>query len=352
MKAGVLHAKNDIRYEEYEKPICGNTDVLVNVKAVGICGSDLPRVLGDGAHFYPVVLGHEFSGVVCDIGDEVTTIKVGEKVSGAPLLPCHTCIDCQKGNHAQCKNYSFIGSRQQGAFAEYVAIPEINAVKFDDMVSFEQGALFEPSTVGLHGILAVDFKGGGDVAVLGGGTIGMFTVQWARIYGAKRVFVFDIDEDRLSLMKKIGVDEVINTGDKYFMQKAMDMTNGRGFSYVFETAGLNITMNMAFELAANKAGVCFIGTAHNDLHFDYKLFEKVNRKEFTLTGSWMSYSAPYPGIEWEMTAKCFKDGRLIYIDEMIYKKFPMSKIKDAFALYEKPGQVKGKILLTNIGSVE
>jgi L-iditol 2-dehydrogenase len=347
MKAGVLHAKNDMRYEEYPMPELKYGEVLIKIMACGICGSDLPRVLGDGAHFYPVVLGHEFSGLVEAVGEGVTKIKVGDKVAPAPLLPCHKCEDCAKGNHSQCKNYSFIGSRQQGAFAQYVTVPERNTVKFDDSISFEQGALFEPSTVGLHGLYCADFQGGEDVAVLGGGTIGMFTAQWARRLGAKRVFVFDIDDDRLDLMKKLGVDEVINTSEEDFMQKAMGATNGKGFGYVFETAGLNITMSMAFELAANKANVCFIGTSHRDLSFDAKLFEKMNRKEFTLTGSWMSYSAPYPGKEWEMTSQCFADGRLKYVDEMIFKKMPMSKIADAFSMYETPGMVKGKILLIN-----
>lgn len=347
MKAGVLHAKQDIRFEEYEKPVIKDNEVLVKVKASGICGSDLPRVLGDGAHFFPIVLGHEFSGIVEEVGEGVTTLNVGDHVAGAPLLPCLDCDDCIMGNYSQCKNYSFVGSRQQGAFSEYVALPERNAVKFDSSLSFEQGALFEPSTVGLHGVLCANYKAGEDVAVLGGGTIGMFTMQWARILGAKRVFVFDIDDDRLELMKELGADEVINTSHEGFMEKALEMTNGKGFGYVFETAGLNITMNMSFELAANKAGVCFIGTSHKDLHFDAKLFEKMNRKEFTLTGSWMSYSAPYPGMEWEMTAQCFADGRLKYTDKMIYKKMPMSDIAEAFDMYKVPGKVKGKILLMN-----
>ncbi len=125
-------------------------------------------------------------------------------MSGAPLKPCMNCSNCQKGNYSLCKNYSFIGSREQGAFAEYVVIPEANAVVFDKSIPYEQGALFEPSTVGLHGVLINDYKGGYDVAILGCGNIGQFTAQWSRILGAKRVVVFDIDNDRLALAKKNG----------------------------------------------------------------------------------------------------------------------------------------------------
>ena len=110
MKAAVLHGQDDIRIEEVDMPRIGHDEVLVRVKATGVCGSDIPRVLGTGAHFYPIVLGHEFSGEVVEIGDNVTNVQVGDKVAGAPLVPCHKCIDCLRGHYSQCKHYSFIGS--------------------------------------------------------------------------------------------------------------------------------------------------------------------------------------------------------------------------------------------------
>ena len=142
MKAGVVHGKNDIRWEEIKKPEAGPGKVLVKVKYTGICGSDIPRVNGDACHFFPNVLGHEFSGVVEEIGEGVTALKPGDRVAGAPLVPCMQCEDCQKGNYSLCRRYSFIGSREFGSFAEYVAVPEKNAVKFGEEVSFEQGAFF------------------------------------------------------------------------------------------------------------------------------------------------------------------------------------------------------------------
>jgi L-iditol 2-dehydrogenase len=347
MKAAVLYAKNDIRYDDFETPVVRPGTIKVKVKMTGICGSDVPRVLGDAAHYFPNVLGHEFAGEVVQLGEGVTSVKLGDKVSGAPLVPCMECDDCQKGNYALCKSYSFIGSREQGSFAQYVVIPERNAVVFDNSLSYEQGALFEPSTVALHGVLCNDFRGGGDVAVLGGGNIGLFAAQWAKILGAKRVVVFDIDNDRLALAKKFGIDETINTMEEGFMDKALDIVGKKGFEFVFETAGVIPTMHMAFELAGNKSNVCFIGTPHKDLCFTPKQWENMNRKEFKLTGSWMSYSAPYPGKEWSMTAHYFANGQLKYDEAMIFKKFPMSEVAQAFKLYEDPRQVKGKILLVN-----
>ncbi len=345
MKAGVVYGKNDIRYDEIDKPQVKPGTVLIQVKYTGICGSDVPRVNGDACHFFPNVLGHEFSGVVEEIGEGVESLKPGDRVAGVPLVPCMQCEDCQKGNYSLCKHYSFIGSRQFGSFAEYVVVPEKNAVKFSQDVSFEKGAFFEPATVALHGLERTGYQGGHTVAILGGGTIGLLTMQWAKIFGASKVVVFDILEERLDLARRLGAHEGINTLEKDFMDKAMEMTGGRGFDYVYETAGNTITMKMAFELAANKAGVCFIGTPTKDLTFSVKEWENLNRKEFHLTGSWMSYSAPFPGHEWELTAHYFATGELKFDESFIFRKIPLSQIATAFEMYKTPGMVKGKILI-------
>lgn len=345
MKAGVVHAREDIRYEEIEKPIPKEGQVLIKVKYTGICGSDVPRVNGDACHFFPNVLGHEFSGTVEQIGEKVTSVKPGDRVAGVPLVPCMQCEDCQKGNYSLCKHYRFIGSREFGSFAEYVVVPEKNAVKFSEEVSFEQGAFFEPATVALHGLQRLDYKGGKRVAILGGGTIGMFVMQWAKIFGAKELVVFDIAEERLDLGKRLGATHGINTLNENFMHEAMELTEQKGFDYVFETAGNTITMKMAFELAANKAQVCFVGTPTRELSFTVKEWENMNRKEFTLTGSWMSYSAPFPGQEWELVAHYFKTGELRFDDSFIFRKMALSEIAQAFEMYKTPGTVKGKILI-------
>ncbi len=347
MKAAVVVENEKVEYMEVEEPAVKPGWVKIKVMYSGICGSDVPRVLYHGVHFYPIVLGHEFSGDVVEIGEGVTKVKVGDRVSGAPLIPCMKCDDCQKGNFSLCKHYSFIGSRENGANADYVVIPEQNAVPFDPSIPYEQGAMFEPSTVALHGLLQNDYQGGQDVAILGGGTIGMFTMQWAKIFGSHKVVVFDISEERLALAKRLGADEVINTTTENYMEEAMAVTGGKGYGYVFETAGQAPTMHMAFRLAANKAHVCFIGTPHVDLTFTPSEWENMNRKEFKLTGSWMSYSAPFPGKEWELTAHYFATGQLKFDPSFIYKKVPMKDANEAFQWFKTPGLVQGKVLLSN-----
>ena len=336
MKAAVLYANEDIRLGDCEAPELDADSIIIKVKAAGICGSDVPRVLYNAARYYPIVLGHEFAGEVAGVGANVRGFKAGERVAGAPLLPCMNCADCQQGWYALCKFYDFIGSRRQGAFAEYLKLPAANAVRFDDGISYEQGALFEPSTVALHGLRVNNYEGGKRVAVLGGGTIGVFAVQWAKIFGAASVTAFDISDERLELCGKMGADYVAN-------MRSGELPEG-GYDYIFETAGVGETMRLAFEIAANKAHICFIGTPTRDLTFTPELFENMNRKEFRLTGSWMSYSAPFPGEEWQLTAHYFKTGQLKFSDELIFRKFGLGECGEAFSLYKTPGQVKGKIL--------
>ena len=347
MKAAVLHGNRDLRYEEWETPVCGPDDVKVRVRATGICGSDVPRVLHNEAHFYPIVLGHEFSGDVVEVGSNVTTLQIGDTVSGAPLLPCMKCSDCQQGNYSLCRHYSFIGSRKQGSFADYVVMPQQNAVKYNPSIPYEQAAMFEPSTVALHGVLQGNYRGGGNVAVVGCGTIGIFTAQWARIFGARQLVVFDVDDSRLQLAKRMGADETINTREENWRERAMELTDGAGYDHVFETAGNPVTDLMCFELAGNKSHVTFIGTPHTNLTFTPRQWENTNRKEFYLTGSWMSYSAPFPGKEWQLTAHYFGTGELRFDPAFIYRTYPMSQAWEAFQLFDAPQNVHGKVMLVN-----
>ena len=344
MKAAVLYGNEDIRYDDYPEPQVKPGYVKIKIHAAGICGSDVPRVLKNQAHFYPMVLGHEFSGEVTEIGEGVTRVAVGDHVSGAPLMPCMKCTDCQKGDYSLCRYYSFVGSREQGSFAEYVVIPETNTIRYNPAIPYEMAAMFEPVTVALHGVMLNNYQGGSNAAVLGGGTIGLFTMQWAKIFGAKKIVVFDIDNDRLALAKKLGADETINTKEKDYMEKAKGVTGSRGFDFVFETAGNPATMLMAFEAAANKAHVCYIGTPTRDVVFKPKQMELMNRKEFRLTGSWMSYSAPFPGREWELAAHYIGTAQLKFDEKLIFRRLPLSACVEAFGLFNNPGTVKGKVM--------
>jgi L-iditol 2-dehydrogenase len=165
--------------------------------------------------------------------------------------------------------------------------------------------------------------------------------------GARTVTIFDLLDSRLAVAKALGADFGVHTGKEGFLDEALALTDGRGFGAVFETAGSPMTMRMAFKLAANKAHVCFIGTPHVDLTFTPAEWELMNRKEFRLTGSWMSYSAPFPGREWPLTAHAFQRGDLRYDEALLDRRLPLSRAAEAFALYKTPGLVQGKLMLIN-----
>lgn len=345
MWAGVLHAKDDLRYEKVVRPTPKRNEVLVKVKYSGICGSDVPRVLGDAAHFYPVILGHEFSGIAAEVGEDVKDIAVGDHVAGAPLVPCMECEDCQRGDYALCKRYSFVGTRQSGSFAEYVCVPAVCTVRLDESISFEQAALIEPITIALHGLERLDYRGGKTVAILGGGTIGLLCAQWAKAFGAREVTVFDVVPERLELARKMGATNAIDSSDVGYREQVSRITEGRGYDYVYETAGANATMQMVFELVANKGQACLIGKASHSLTFSVDEWERLHRREFTLTGSWLGYSAPFPGHEWALAVEALRTGVVTFDEGMLFATYGLSELVQAFDQFRVPSGVKGKILL-------
>ena len=347
MKAAVLYAQNDIRYDDYPEPETQPGTIKIHIRACGICGSDVPRVLGKAAHFYPIVLGHEFSGEVAETGEGVTGFKRGDRVICASLIPCHNCPDCARGNFSLCKHYTFIGSRIQGGMADYVVVPAENVIKLADNASFEDAALIEPASVALHGVLQSDYRGGKRVAVVGAGTIGIFTAQWAELLGAKQVVYFDVDDDRLALAKEITGHDGVNTMTTDAVEAAKQFTCGAGFDYVFGVSGAPGSYKTAFAITANKACVCFIGTPTREITFSASEWEQINRRELHVTGSWMSYTAPFPGPAWTMCVDYLNSGRLKCDPRIIYKKFAMSQCAEAFACYEHPEQVKGRVMLVN-----
>lgn len=348
MKAAVLYGDEDIRYEDYPTPQIAQGQVKVRVKACGICGSDIPRVLSGGAHYYPIVLGHEFSGIIAEVADDVQSVKVGDYVAAIPLIPCMKCDDCKNGLFSLCKNYTFVGSRVQGGFADYVVLPEKNVVKIDDKLSFEQGALFEPSSVARHGVALSKLQPDCTVAVVGGGTIGAFVAQWARIMGARKVVVFGRNKQRLQINKRLGADVIISTEDENYMQLALDETaNKKGYDYVFDAAGTEQTIKLSLMLAGNRSTICFVGTPTRSIELSKKEWELINRKELWVTGSWMSGGNPYPGEDWTETARHFALGDLRYDEELFYAKYSLRDAKKAFELFKEKGKVKGRVLLIN-----
>ena len=345
MIAGVVLENEKVKAMEVELPKVGDNDCLIKVYATGICGSDVPRVWKNGAHNYPIVLGHEFSGIIEKVGKNVTKYKKGDHVVGVPLIPCFKCEDCLNGNFSLCKNYSFIGSRRDGSMCEYISIPDTNVFKIDIKINLLDAAFFEPSTVALHAINLVKIKKDSSVLVLGGGNIGSFVIQCLRILGIKSITVIGRNKDKLKNCKKYGATHTVSTLDEDYNDQLDKITNKRGFDYVFETAGSTDLMHLSFKMVGNKGTICMVGTPTKEMTFTVKEWEQINRKEMFVTGSWMSYSSSWPGVEWRETLKHLKDGTLKIYPELIHKTFKLKDIDKAFDLFKDDKKPGGKVLI-------
>lgn len=342
MKALVIEDVKKLVYKDIEIPKVEEDKVLIRVRACGICGSDVPRARDGGVHSFPQVVGHEFAGDIVKVGEKVENYKIGDRVTVAPLIPCGKCENCQKGNPAMCTSYSFIGSREQGAMAEYIAVPSKNLIKLADNVTYEQGACIEPITVALHGVERVNIISGKTAIVYGCGTIGILLMQCLKAKGLEKVYVIDIDDFKLSMAKELGAYEVINS----LKTDVTEYFNEHGkVDYVFETAGVNFIQSQVLNLVERLGSVVYVGTAHKDVTIDYKTFENILRGELNVTGSWMSYSAPFPGSEWKAAVEYLESGK-INVDKIITHKFKLEEGYNAFEAMLSKDENSIKVMYT------
>ncbi len=311
MKVVIVNDGGNLSVTEMEKPkITSSDQILVKVAYSGLCGSDIPRIFHQGAHYYPITLGHEFSGTVTEIGNDVTEFAIGDLISCVPLLPCFKCDECQKHYYSLCKNYTFVGSRISGGFAEYIVLNKKNAFKLPKGVTPLEGAFFEPMTVGMHALLLADGCRDKNVIIVGGGTIGLLAMQCAKALGAKSIAVIDINDTRLNLAKSLGADQVYNSKNLSPEEISQALSINRFEQIVLETAGSPVTVKLAIEIAGPRAKIGLVGTLHNDITLSEKTFGLILRKELHIWGSWMNYSAPWPGEEWQLVSQFFLEGKI------------------------------------------
>src|SRR5699024_1470395 len=238
MRSLKLYTKQDLRFEKAERPVLQHADdVIVQVKAVGICGSDISRYSKLGPYVKGNIFGHEFSGEVVEVGNGVKSIRVGDRVSGCPAFNCGECDSCQKGEPARCEKLHVMGAYHPGAYAEYAILPEKNIIPIPDHVDDDTAALIEPSSVVVHGFYRTNMKPGADVAIMGCGNIGLLAVQWAKIFGAKTVYAIDIDDGKLAAAKAVGADVTIHSGEKIAHEQIQALNDGQGVDVAIESAG-------------------------------------------------------------------------------------------------------------------
>jgi L-iditol 2-dehydrogenase len=277
---------------------------------------------------YPLVLGHESAGIIDRVGDGVSKDYIGKHAAVIPLVPCFECVQCQRGFYSACHNYSFIGSRQSGCYAEFVEVPEKNIFVVPEELSFEHVAMIEPSTVARHMLALGDFKSGETAIVLGAGSIGLMIVQWLRILGAKQIIVTDILEDNLQIAAKLGAHMTINPS-KVDMEKELQKLVGDGADLTLEATGVPQVLQQTLPITRPRGTIVLAGNQPLDKSLPLSFIENLMRREINLIGCFMSYSAPFPGREWTETIDALLNGSLD-IDTIISHRFPLSKAPDVF----------------------
>jgi len=297
MKALVLHENKKLIYTDVpdpEKP--GEEWVLIKVAATGICGSDIHRGFGGGAYHYPLIMGHEFSGYV-EAPPSGSAYKKGDRVTVFPLIPCRKCVPCQTGNYAQCVDYDYLGSRRDGAFAEYVYAPEANLIPIPGHVDMEHAAMTEPCAVALHGANKFTMRPNASAAVYGAGAIGNMVAQWLRIRGAREILIVDIDQEKLQTAASMGFIPV-NSRETDPVQEIYSRTGGLGADCVVEAVGLPATFLQAVQSTARFGETVFLGNIEGEFVIGEKDFSNILRKEITIYGTWNSKFAPAGSSEW------------------------------------------------------
>lgn len=321
MKACVLHAIGDMRYESVAIPVRKKGEILIKIKASGICGSDLPRVFTKGTYHFPTIPGHEFGGRIVDADD---TTLVGKKCTVFPLLPCRTCASCEAGNYAQCENYNYFGSRCDGGFAEYISVPEWNVLIASDDLSYEEIAMCEPLAVALHSLERANVEAGASVAIFGAGPIGVMIAKWARLKGADRVFLVDIDPNKIAFAEKLGFETKIDGH----------------VDVCIEGAGVSQTLEQAMYAAKPFGTVVLMGNPARDMTLSQKGYWEILRKELHISGTWNS-SYNQGRNDWKTALKCMK---ALDISCLVSHKFPLEKHEEAFNLMNDRKEYFSKVM--------
>jgi len=342
MKALVFHGTKDIRYEDVETPTPKKGEVLVQVKAVSICGSDLAGYKGGNTmRVAPLIMGHEFSGVVAALGDGVTTAKVGDKVGVYTNLFCGYCSACKTGLTNVCENRRIIGTTMpggsyDGAMAEYLVAPVGKLLPLSGKRSFSEYALAEPLSTGLRAArLAGDVKGK-TVAVIGCGPIGLLTIMVLKHAGAKIIAAMDVVDKRLEMAMQCGATHTINSKDDV-PAFTHQLTDGAGLDIVFDCVGSQTTINLGADIVRLGGKVIWVGLAQPKIEFEFK---HAAVKELTFQSVYLYITEMEEGLD------LIESGD-IDVKQIITSEYPMREGPRIFAELASGNSDEIKVILTN-----
>lgn len=296
MKALLLSEYSKFELADLPLPTPGPDEVLVQVAACGICGSDVHGYDGtSGRRIPPIVMGHEAAGIVAETGSGVSEFKKGDRVTFDSTVYCGNCDYCRSGQMNLCDFRQVVGVscgdyRRAGAFAEYVVVPQRILYRLPETLSFPEAAMLEAVSVALHAVRLSEMQGGETALVIGAGMIGLLTSQAARAAGASRVLITDLDATRLKLAKEMGADETLHLSGAELIAEVMRLTAGKGVDVVLEAVGRNETISAAIDCVRKGGTVLLIGNIKPEVTLP---LQKVVSRQIRLQGTAAS-SGEYP----------------------------------------------------------
>ncbi|MDR3224693.1 MAG: galactitol-1-phosphate 5-dehydrogenase [Clostridiales Family XIII bacterium] len=344
MKACVLHKIGDLRYEDVPVPEVAPGEVLLKVRAAGICGSDIPRVFTKGTYHFPTIPGHEFAGEVVKVNDGDEHL-LGGRFAVFPLLPCFRCDACAAAEYQQCADYDYYGSRRDGAFAEFLAVKKWNLVPVPDGVSYEEAAMAEPCAVALHALKRFGVNAGDTVAIFGAGTIGLLAGQAAKAWKADNVILFDVDARKLDFAKRMGFEYAINSAREDPAAMAKSLTGGAGADLCLDAAGVSQAVEASVKSARRSGKVILMGNPAGDIHLSQKGYWEILRGQLTLKGTWNS-SYNNNDNDWTHALDFIKDG-MFDLNPLIMHRFSFAESDEAFRIAADPSELSVKVMFIN-----
>ena len=335
MKACVLEAKNNITYKEIPTPTPKAGEVLVKIGACGICSSDFDRIYGESAYFYPLVLGHEFAGKVVECAEGVDTSLLNQKVVIFPLLPCNECEFCKEKHYAQCTNYSYFGSRQNGAMAEYICVPTWNIKVIPNDMTYQIAAMSEPAAVAMHTIEKIKDLKNKSLCISGSGAIGILCAIAAKNRGAEVAFLVR-NTDKKEFLKKLGFTNFI------FETEETKQT----FDYVIECVGTNSSLTNCIKYVKSRGTIIVVGNPKSDIAIEKKLYWKILRSEITLLGVWNSCYKNEDFDDWDRAIEFLYNNQST-VNKLITDKFVLADGINAFTTMKNGNRITIKGVFIN-----
>lgn len=341
MKALLYTEPYTLQYTDVPDPQMKDDEVLIRVKACGICGSDVQGYTGKtGRRLPPLIMGHEAAGVVEQIGANVTGLAPGDHVCFDSTVYCNQCDACKRGLLNRCIKRQVLGVsipefKRHGALAEFVAVPHWIVSKLPEGMSFVQAALLEPASIGAHAANRPSITENDTALVIGAGTIGLFALQAAKLRGARKTIACDINDFRLDLAKQVGADVCIHSHRTALTNAVLEQTDGLGADVTFEAVGFAETFHQA--ISTTKTGGTLVAVGNLTKEMTFNLQELVSR-ELTFTGSYASAG------EFKTCIDLIASGK-INVEPLVSEVLPLAEGPSAFERLLKAEEDLLKIVL-------